>query len=140
LQGALISVVIDAGDETELGAVASCGLHFGNGRAVGQADERGNAVFLCGKRDSLRVVSRRAGDDAPLFLFGRKAGDLIICASDLEGPRLLQVFRFETDFAAVGELVGMNDVGGVDRLFENASRVIDFFNGEHILPPAYSAR
>src|SRR5699024_3620251 len=90
-----VSVVVNALDQADLGAERLCRLDLGDRRAVGQADERLDAAPRGGERHALRMVARRAGDDAALLFLVGKLRYLIICASDLERAGHLQAFRLE---------------------------------------------
>ena len=88
-------VVIDAGHQHHLRAVAAGGLHLADGRPGGHADHRLDPQPGCGQGNALGVVPRRAGDDAPGRLLRRQAADLVVGAPELEGPGQLQVFRLD---------------------------------------------
>ena len=88
-------VVIDAGHQHHLCAVATGGLHLADGRPGGHADHRLDPQPGCGQGNALGVVPRRAGDDAPGRLLRRQAADLVVGAPELEGPGQLQVFRLD---------------------------------------------
>ena len=90
LQGLVVGVVIHAGDEADLRAVALGGLHLGDGGGVRQADQGGNAALAGSQRHALGVVAGGAGDDAlSLFLIGEH-GDFVAGAAKLKGTGLLQ--------------------------------------------------
>ena len=90
---AVVGVVIHARHEADLRPVRACRLYFGDGRSLGQADDGGDMVLLRRQRHTLRMVARRAGDDAVRFRLVGKLRDLIVRAPQLEGARPLQIFR-----------------------------------------------
>ena len=88
-------VVIDAGDQHPLGAVAPGGLHLADGGTGGHTDDGFDAQLRGGPGDALGVVARRAGDDATGCFLRRQGAYLVVCAPQLEGTGKLQVFRLD---------------------------------------------
>ena len=131
LQRLLIGVVVAAVYQAHLGAVALGGLHLGNGCAVGQADQRGNAAFGGRQRYALGVVARGAGDDASgLFLVGQ-VGDLVARAPQLKGAGILQVFRLEIQLAVGRDAVGPGHRRFPDDGLQRDGSLKNLINGQH---------
>ena len=105
-----IGVVVHAGYQHHLRAVAAGGLDLGQGRALGDADDGMDAHVAGGKRHALGMVSGGAGDNAPRFLLVRQRGDLVVCAPQLERAGLLQAVSLQKETAVLGD-TGAGDHG-----------------------------
>ena len=84
--------------------------------------------------ENIRHGVHHVGDimyDAALFFLGGELADLVIRAADLERTRLLQVLRFQEKFALVRKSARADDVRLIDRLFQHALRMNDFFDCQH---------
>ena len=135
----VVGVVVDALDEADLGAEAFCRLDLGDGRDVGQTDQRLDAVVSRRERDALRVVARRAGDDSALFLLVGELRDLVVSASDLERTGDLEVLGLEEEINAALDVARGDHIRRTDRLFEDERGVVDFVECEHISPQRSTA-
>ena len=138
LERAVVSVVVDAGHKADLRPVRARRFHFGDGRALGQADDGGDTVLLRRKRHALRVVARRAGDDAVRLRLVGELRNFIVRAPQLEGARPLQVLRLEVDLSLRGD-ARADDGGSKCRLMEDALCVFNFIECKHtvaLAPPA----
>ena len=125
LQRALVGVVRGTGHEAHLGAELLGGLHLGDGCALGQTDERLDAHGGGAECHTLRVVARRAGDDALLlFLFG-ELRDFVVGAANLERACLLQTFGFQIHVAFGVDFRGMDEVRAADDLVEHIACLIE---------------
>ena len=71
-QGPGVGIVIHTGYETDFGSQTARGLHFADGSAFGQADERLDAVGRGAKCHALCMVAGRTGHYAPLLLLWRQ--------------------------------------------------------------------
>ena len=93
-------VVIHAGDQHHLGAVAFRGLHLADGGPGGHADDGGDAQPGGGQGDALGVVPGGAGDDALLRLLRRQGSDFVEGSPELKGAGELQVLRLDVEVPA----------------------------------------
>ncbi len=128
-EGFIVSVVVDPGNEADVGAVFLGGFDLGDGSVVRQADEALRAGLRRGKGHTLGMVAGGAGDDAPGLLFVGKLGDLVGGTADLEGTGDLQVLGLEDDFRVRVELRRRDDVGLPDDVFQDKRGMIDLVEG-----------
>ena len=92
-QSLIVGVVINAGHQADLGAIALGCLHLGDGRRVRQADQRRNTALGGGQSHALGMVAGGTGDHAVLFFLFTQHGDLIAGAAKLKRTGILQIFR-----------------------------------------------
>ena len=88
-------VVIDAGDQNDLCAVAPGGLHFADGRPGRHTDDGFDAQLRGGPGDALGVIARRAGDDAAGRLLPGQGANFVVGAPQLESAGKLQILRLD---------------------------------------------
>ena len=88
---------------------------------------------VCGERHALRMVARRACDNAFLLFLGSELRNFIVCAADIEGTRLLQVLRFQPQIVFIGQLACGDNVRLINCFFEHLLRVKNFVNRQHDL-------
>ena len=67
------------------------------GRRKRHYDRGRDPELAGGQRDALRVVARRARDDARLHLLAREVDEFVVRAANLEGEDWLQVFALQPD-------------------------------------------
>ena len=126
-----VGIVIHAGDEDYLSAVAAGGLDLGKGCALGDADDGMDAHVAGGKGHALCVVAGRAGDDATALLLLGQSGDLIIRTTELKCARFLQTLGLQEQRAALPHRTGRNERGFIDDTGQNAPRVPNHFHLQH---------
>ena len=122
-QSLFIGVIIAAFNQTDICAVAFCGLNLGDWCAVRQANQRFDSIFCGSQRNTLCVVSCGAGDDALcLFFFGQHC-DFIGGASDLKRSGDLKIFGFQIQLALRCNTVGSNHIGFPNDALQHRLRV-----------------
>ena len=109
-----VGVVVHAGYQHHVGAVAAGGLDLGDGCALGDTDGGLDAHVAGGKGHALGVVAGGAGDNAPRLLLIAEGGDLVVRAPQLEGAGLLQAVGLEVEVAAGDDALGGHHGGVVD--------------------------
>jgi len=110
-EGVGVGFVVGIAEQHDLAAAPLDGVDL-DARRRGRHDDDRPAADL-GRRQghTLGVVACRGADDAALEFFGRKAGDLVVGAAQLEGKHRLHVFALEQDLVADAD-------GKVRRQFE----------------------
>ena len=106
--GAVMGVVVGALDQLDLCAQPLGAFHFHNGGTIRHTDNALDAHAGGGQRHALRVVARRAGDDALGTFFRRKLADFVVRAAHLEAAGDLQVLSFQVEVSARAEARGGN--------------------------------
>ena len=126
-----IGVVVHAGHQHHLRAVAAGGLDLGQRCALGDTDDGVDPHVPGGIRHALGVVSGTAGDDTPALLLIAEGSDLVIRATQLECAGLLQAIRLQKQTAVLSD-TGAGDNGRfVDDAGQYALGVVQHFHGQH---------
>ena len=127
--GLRIGIVIYAGHQHHMGAVAAGGLDLAQGRSFGNADGGGNAHIAGGKGHTLSVVSGGAGNDAPRLFLIRKRRNLIISTTELECAGLLQAICLQIKFAVGNDILCGNYRSVVDHRIKDPLGILQHFHG-----------
>ena len=131
LHGLIVGFIVGAGHKADLRAQIFGILHLHQGRAVRHTDDAADAAPGSRQRHALRMVARRAGNDALCaFLFGKLA-DLIVSAPHLKAAGSLQVLGLEVQLAVLGKLGGFDEVGLSRHVLQHKGGVVDLIQSQH---------
>ena len=133
LQGLVVSVVIDAFHQADLGAVGLGCLDLGDGGGVRQADQGRDAALGSGQGHALSVVSGGAGDNAFGFFLIGKHSDFVSGTPELERAGVLQIFRLQVQLAFRGDAVCLGQGGGADDILQHQRGVEQFVDRDHMV-------
>ena len=131
VQRPLVGIVIHSGHQTDVGAIAACGLHLADGRSVGQADETLDAMATGTQRNPLRVVSCRAGYHSVLLFFIGQAGYLVTGTAHLERACQLQVLGLQVYVGLGIEAGSLHQVGAAYDAAQRVTRFIEVVEVQH---------
>ena len=131
LNGLVVGVVVGAGHETDLRAQILGVFHLHDGRTVRHADDALDAAPGGCQRHALRVVARRAGNDALGALLRGKLADLIVSAAHLEAAGGLQVLGFQVELAVLRELGCLDEVSLAGNVLQHKGGVVDLIQSQH---------
>src|SRR6266581_4043202 len=95
LAGDRLAVLMLAIVEHDFGAELGGALALGSRRVAGHDDDGRRVEQLRGCSDPLRMIAGRIGDHAAGAALGRKRGDLVVGAAELERPGALQGLGLE---------------------------------------------
>ena len=126
-----IGVVVHAGYQYHVGAVAAGGLDLGDGRALRDADGGLDAHVPGGESHALGVIAGGAGDDAPFLLLVGEGGDLVVRAPQLERAGFLQAVRLQIERAPRHQPLGGDHRRPVDDGLQHPLCVVQHGHGDH---------
>ena len=135
LHGAVMRVVVGALDQLDLGTEALCALYLHNRGTVRHTDNAFDAHAGRGQRHALRMVARRAGNDALCTLLRGQLADFVVRAADLEAACNLQIFGFQVQIGAGAQACGGDQVGLAGNLLQDELSMVDFIQCKHGLFP-----
>ena len=135
LHGAVMRVVVGALDQLDLGTEALCALYLHNRGTVRHTDNAFDAHTGRGQCHALRMVARRAGNDALRALLRGQLADFVVRAADLEAACNLQVFGFQVQIGAGAQACGGDQVGLAGNLLQDELGMVDFIQCKHGLFP-----
>ena len=131
LHGLVVGFVVGAGHKADLRAQIFGVLHLHQGCAVRHTDDAADAAPGSRQRHTLRMVARRAGNDALGALLLGKLADLIISAPHLKAAGGLQVLGLKVQLAVLGQLGGFNEVGLARHVLQHKGGVVDLIQSQH---------
>ena len=131
LHGLVVGFVVGAGHKADLRAQIFGVLHLHQGRAVRHTDNAADAAPGSRQRHALRMVARRAGNDALGALLLGKLADLIISAPHLKAAGGLQVLGLKVQLAVLGQLGGFDEVGLSRHVLQHKGGVVDLIQSQH---------
>ena len=131
LHGLVVGFVVGAGHKADLRAQIFGVLHLHQGRAVRHTDDAADAAPGSRQRHALRMVARRAGNDALGALLLRKLADFIVSAPHLKAASGLQVLGLEVQLAVLGQLGGFDEVGLSRHVLQHKGGVVDLIQSQH---------
>ena len=126
-----VGVVVHAGHQHHVGAVAAGGLDLGDRRALGDADGGLDAHVPGSVGHALGVVPGGAGDDAPRLLLVGEGGDLVVRAPELERAGFLQAVGLQIEVAAGHQPLGGDHRRAVDDGLEHPLGIVQHGHGDH---------
>ena len=135
LHGAVMRVVVGALDQLDLGTETLCALYLHNRGTVRHTDNAFDAHAGRGQCHALRMVARRAGNDALRALLRGQLADFVVCAADLEAACNLQIFGFQVQIGAGAQACGGDQVGLAGDLLQDELSMVDFIQCKHGLFP-----
>ena len=131
LHGLVVGFVVGAGHKADLRAQIFGVFHLHQGCAVRHTDDAADAAPGSRQRHALRMVARRAGNDALGALLLGKLADLIISAPHLKAAGGLQVLSLEVQLAVLGQLGGFDEVGLAGNVLQHKGGVVDLIQSQH---------
>ena len=131
LHGLVVGFVVGAGHKTDLRAQIFGVFHLHQGCAVRHTDDAADAAPGSRQRHPLRMVARRAGNDALGALLLRKLADFIVSAPHLKAAGGLQVLGLEVQLAVLGQLGGFDEVGLARHVLQHKGGVVDLIQSQH---------
>ena len=131
LHSLIVGFVVGAGHKADLRAQIFGVLHLHQGCAVRHTDDAADAAPGSRQRHTLRMVARRAGNNAlGAFLLGKLA-DFIVSAPHLKAAGSLQVLGLKVQLAVLGQLGGFDEVGLAGNVLQHKGGVVDLIQSQH---------
>ena len=129
--GLSVGIVVHAGDEDHVRAIAAGGLDLGKGRALRDAYRGLDAHIAGGEGHALGVVAGGAGDDAALLLLVGKGGDLVVRAPELERAGLLQAVGLQVKVTAGDDAFRLDHRRPIDDGLQHPLCIVQHCHGDH---------
>ena len=125
LQRLLVSVIIDTRNQADLCTQTLGCLYLGDRGTLGQTDEALHSHGGSAESHTLCVVACRTGNHTFLLLFLRELGNLIVCTSNLERPRLLEAFRFQINITIWVDSWCMNQLSFSNHVAQHEAGLVE---------------